>query len=157
MITLTTRVHVDGLTGKEIIDFMLRAGDFEYQHWWPGTHLQYRLRRVPGDVGSVVFFDEYVGARRLRLKGVVLEAAPNRLALQLKKGVALPAYLVMEMHDVEGGVDITHTIRAGFDGPLAVLDPLLRLYLSPRFQKDMDEHATTEFRRLGKMLHPAWD
>lgn len=157
MITATTKVRVDGLTGKEITDFMLHAGDEEYQRWWPGTHLRYHaVRVVKGDIGSVVYFDEYVGRRRLKIEGVLRESVPGRrLVLQLKRGVALPVWLVLELEDVEGGVVVTHTLRAGYHGAGLVLDPLFRLYLSPSFRKAMDEHARTEFTRLGAMLHPA--
>ena len=157
MITVTTKVHVDDLSAKEITDFFLRADDVEYRRWWPGTHLQYHLvRRVPGDVGSVFFFDEYVGDRRVRMKGVLREAIPGkRLVMQMKKGLQLPVWLTMDLQDTDGGVDVTHAIRAGYEGAGQVLDPLFRLYLSPSFCTALDEHATTEFNRLGPMLHSA--
>ena len=34
-----------------------------------------------------------------------------------------------------------------------LLDPILRLYLSPRFAAELDEHIHTEFPRLRDYLH----
>jgi len=75
--------------------------------------------------------------------------------MQMKKGLQLPVWLTMDLQDKDGGVDVTHAIRAGYEGAGQVLDPLFRLYLSPSFCTAMDEHATTEFQRLGPMLHSA--
>lgn len=155
MIELTTKVHVEGADARQITDFLLSTGDEAYRRWWPGTHLAFHtVRRLPGDVGNLVYFDERVGTRRLRMYGIVLEARPGkRLVWQLKRGVRLPAWLVVELEDHVGGVTITHTIRAGFRGVGRLLDPLLGLYLTPHFRESMDEHAKTEFRRLGELLH----
>jgi hypothetical protein len=154
MITLTTKVHVEGLTGRQVTDFLLRAGDEPYQRWWPRTHLEYHaVRRVAGDVGSSYYFDEYVGERRIKMLGIVVEATPGkRLVWQMKRGIRLPAWLALELADDERGVAITHTIRAGFPGLGRCCDPLLRLYLSRRFRQCMDEHVRVEFKRLGELL-----
>ena len=71
--------------------------------------------------------DEYIGTRRVRMTVIVLEAVrPKKLVWQLKKLVNLPVRLYLELADYEGGVAITHTVRAGF----------------------MDDHAKTEFPML---------
>jgi hypothetical protein len=79
MITLRTQLAVPGVTGTEVTDFFLNCTDAEYQRWWPGTHLSYHtINRVPGDVGSLVVMDEYIGDRRVRAKGVVTEVEPGK-------------------------------------------------------------------------------
>ena len=155
MLTLQTEIRVDGITGMEIFDFLANPDDEAYRAWWPGTHLQLHIRERGGDdhVGDVIYMDEYVGKRRLRLGVIVTEAVPGRkLVWRFKRGIKLPARLDLELDDYDGGVLITHTIRAGFRGIGRVLDPVLRLFLSAGFAREMDRHARTEFPRLRDVL-----
>jgi hypothetical protein len=97
--------------------------------------------------------DEYVGTRRLRMRGIVVEALPRkRLVWQLVKATRLPAWLELELTDYEGGVAITHTTSAGFRGAGRILDPLVRLYFSKQFARELDEHVKTEFPLLRDRL-----
>lgn len=155
MQTLQTEIRVDGITGMEIFDFLANPDDESYRAWWPGTHLQLHIRERGRDdhVGDVIYMDEYVGERRLRMSAIVTEAVPGKkLVWRLKRGIKLPARLCLELADYEGGVAITHAIRAGFRGAGRVLDPLLKLFLSAGFARDMDDHARTEFPRLRDLL-----
>jgi hypothetical protein len=97
--------------------------------------------------------DEYVGRRHLRMAAVAVQAVPGRLLVwRLRRGVRLPARLILELDDRDGGVAVRHTIRAGFGGIGRVLDPLLRLYLSPAFAAALDDHVRTEFPMLADRL-----
>jgi uncharacterized protein YndB with AHSA1/START domain len=155
MITLTTRVRVDGLKGKEVTDFLLQADDEDYRRWWRGTHLKYHtVRRVDGDVGNLIYFEEFVGRRHERTKAVVVALSPGRrLVMQMKRGIRLPIWLELELEDDAGGVTITQRIRAGYEGAGRVLDPILRRYFSREYHQALDEHAWTEFPMLRDMLH----
>jgi hypothetical protein len=154
MLTLRTELRVDGITGSEIFDFLADPNDHAYQQWWPGTHLElHPLEGTGNHAGDVIYMDEYVGKRRVRMKAIVAEATPGRkLVWQFLKVVKLPARLVLEFEDDEGGAAITHTIEAGFDGAGSLLDPLMRLYFSTRFAAAMDDHARTEFPLLRDRL-----
>jgi hypothetical protein len=154
MIKIQSQVHVVGLSSREVVDFLLKCTDEQYRAWWPGTHLQLHARaRFPGDIGNVYYMDEYIGERRLRMTAVVRAIEPGKeIVWQLKKGLALPAWLTLKLADDTVGVLITHTIEAGFSGPGRLLDPLLRLYLSDAFSRAMDEHVRTEFPKLRDML-----
>jgi hypothetical protein len=156
MITIQSIVDVENITAQKLLDFMLYCTDADYQKWWPGTHLQFHtVRGEPGKVGSLVYFDEFVGRRRLKFHGVIREVKPGRkVTWQMQAGFDLPAWLSIELEEKPQGVHLIHTLAAGFDGPGRVLDPLLRLYLSPTFARELDEHAHTEFPRLGEMLRP---
>jgi hypothetical protein len=70
----------------------------------------------------------------------------------LAKGLLLPAWLVLEFQDRPDGVDIVHTVKAGYQGIGKMLDPLIRLYLSSDFENAPNKHADTEFSRLGSQL-----
>ena len=161
MLTLQTEIRVDGIKGMEIFDFLANPDDESYRAWWPGTHLQLHIRERGGNdhVGDIIYMDEYVGRRRLRMNAIVTEAVPGqKLVWRLKRGIKLPARLYLELADYDGGVAITHTIRAGSRGPWRALDPALKLFLSAGFARDMDDHARTEFPRLRDLLrerHPA--
>lgn len=156
MLNLTTEVFVKGLTGKEITDFLVQCDDGQYQKWWSGVHLQFHtIKRYPESAGSVVYMDEFVGKHRVKMKGVVVNFIPGKkLLLQFKKLIRLPAWLLMEFDDREGGVFIRHIITAGYNGIGKLLDPLLKLHFSDDFRKAMDEHVKTEFPKLRDLLHP---
>jgi hypothetical protein len=87
VLTLQTKLRVDGITGTEIFDFLSRPNDRAYQQWWPGTHLQLHPVKGTGDqVSDLIYMDEYIGTRRLRMTAIVTEAArPEKLVWQLKK------------------------------------------------------------------------
>lgn len=154
MIELRTEVQLTGVSGRNLSDFLLRCTDSEYQNWWPGTHIAWHTKRqFPGNIGNVVYFDEYVGKRRLRLDAVVVKCIPGKEVIwQMKKFVRLPAWLAIEFEDNDRGTLLTHTIKAGHHGIRGVLDGLLKLFFNKRFEKDMDEHARFEFRKLAEIL-----
>ena len=69
-----------------------------------------------------------------------------------RRRVDLPARLSLQLVDVDDGVEITHTVQAGFPGLGRLFDPLLRLFLSPAFARDLDDHVRTEFPLLRDRL-----
>ena len=157
MLVIESRVEVAGLTGRDVTDFMVACTDEQYRSWWPGTHQQLHvLGRATGGAGDVVVMDEFIGRRRLRLRGVVEAVEPGRrLVWRFRKVVSLPARLSLELTPVPGGVSVRHTITAGWPGIGRVLDPLLRLYFTPRFTADLDAHVRTEFPLLRDYLRPS--
>ena len=156
MLTIESRATVTGLSGTEITRFLLDCTDVRYQAWWPGVHLQLHPLAAGGvdHVGDVVFMDEIIGWRHVRMTGVIVEAEPGRkIVWQFKKGIRLPVRLALELTDQDGGVAIRHTITAGWTGPGRLFDPMFRLYFSPRFSSAMDQHMRTEFPLLRDRLH----
>ena len=162
MLTLESEITVDGLTGREATDFLLDCGDDSYQAWWPGTHLEFHvLERGSGDdhVGDVVLMDEYVGSRRVRMVGKVIEAvAGKRIVWRFRPaGLRLPVLLTLALTDVGRAVRLRHTITAGWPGWGRVLDPLWRVYFSRSFAGAMDRHVHTEFPLMRDLLRRAPD
>lgn len=157
MLAFSTTLHVPGLSGREITDFLLYCDDARYQAWWPGVHLQFHtLSGEPGGIDSIVYMDEYVGRFRLREKAVLVTAVPGKeLVLQFIHGFRLPARLILRFADERGGVTITHTVEAGFSGLGRVFDQLLRLWFTREFAAALDAHVREEFPRLRDLLHPA--
>lgn len=157
MLAVESSVFVDGITGSEITAFLLNPTDERYRAWWPGTHLQFHVvAGARGHVGDVVWMDEYVGSRRLRMSAVVVEAqAGRRITWQFKRWLRLPGWLRLELVDEPDGCMVRHTVEVGFRGVGRVLDPVLRLYLSAGFAAELDEHVRTEFPRLRAYLHGA--
>lgn len=154
MIEMKAEVTVDGVSGGQITEFMLNCEDRAYRDWWHGTHLaMHTIKRFPDNLGNLVFFDEYVGNRRLRFKAVVVEYIPaKKVVWQMVKGIRLPASVTLECRENHDRLLISHTLRAGLPGIGRVLDPVLRLYLNRNFEKDLGEHAHFEFTRLAKIL-----
>ena len=158
MLTIESQVTVPGLTGMEITEFFRTCTDERYQAWWPGVHLH--LHQFPAGrsdhIGDVALMDELIGTRHVRMTIEVVAFEPGRkIVWQFKKGgIRLATRLTLELTDRDDGVAIRHTITAGWDGPGRLLDPLWRLYWSPRFATMMDQHARTEFPRMRDLLHP---
>lgn len=160
MLTVETEMTVDGLTGRELTDFLLTCDDGTYHAWWPGTHLELHvIKPGPGDdhVGDVVLMDEYVGSRRVRMVGQVIEVVPGeRIVWKFRPGgVRLPVRLTLQLDTHEHGVRLRHSITAGWSGRGRVLDPLWRLYFSKSFAGAMDRHVHTEFPLMRDLLHRA--
>jgi hypothetical protein len=157
VLTIESQVTVPGLTGAEVTSFLLDCTDTGYQKWWPGVHLHLHPLAAggAGHVGDEVFMDEFIGTRRLRMTGVVvLVDAGRKIVWQMKNGVRLPVWLTIEVTDHAGGVDVRHTITAGWKGMGRLLDPLLRVYFSSGFAAAMDKHVRTEFPLIRDRLHP---
>jgi hypothetical protein len=154
MITLCTQIHVSGVNGVQVTDFLLNCTEEEYQRWWPGTHLSFHtIKRVPGDVGNLVSMDEFIGDRRVKVEGVVTEMQPGkRLVWQFRKLVRWPVRLRLQLDEEDDALRLTHTIEAGFNGFGRILDPFFRLFFSRRFAVAMDQHVRNEFPKLRDIL-----
>lgn len=158
MITLETRVRVEGLQANAAFDFLLNTTDRDYQSWWPGVHLRCRTIKSRRDyIGNVVYYDQFIGDYRVTYTEEIREVVPNRRILrQVVKGpIRLPVRIVIELQDDGAGVMIKHSILAGFSGLLRVLDPICRLYFSARFAAAMDEHVTAECLLLRNISTPS--
>lgn len=150
MLTVESELMLSGLTGREITDFLLGCDDKTYQAWWPGTHLELHVLEPgssDGHVGDIVLMDEYIGSRRIRMVGEVVEVVPGeKIVWQFRPGgVRLPVRLTLELRAHERGVHVRHAITAGWPGPRRVFDPVWRLYFSKSFAGAMDRHVHTEF------------
>lgn len=155
MLTIRTEVSVPGLTGHQITDFLLDPTDERYRRWWPGTHFRFHVVRRGGadHRGDVVLMDEYVGPRHLHLDATVTEALPGRrIVWRFGSRIPLPVRLSLDLVNRHDGVDVRHTITAGYTGIGRILDPLLRLYFNHDFAAAMHDHAHQEFRRLPQRL-----
>jgi hypothetical protein len=103
-----------------------------------------------------VYFDEYVGKRRLKFRGIVVKNIPGKnIVWQMKKVIKLPAWLALEFEDNDEGVTITHTFKVGFTGIGRLFDPFMKLYFTGGFIKALDEHAHIEFTKLAGILSGA--
>ncbi len=156
MFSLITRTHVAGLSGREITDFLSTCDDDGFRWWWPGTHFHlHTAKGTPGTPGSVIFMDELIGPRRVKVRCELVELVPGRkLVWQLRGPLfRLPVKLIFQLEDDEGGVNAEHAIEVGYAGPGAFLDPLLRLFFPARFSADKDEHVRSELPKLKDLLH----
>ncbi len=154
MVTLQTIVNVKGITSRDIYDFMLNLNDTEYQRWWKGTHLVcHTVKKYPGDIGNVVYADEFVGTYRLRGYTVITKLVPySEMVYQIKKLIKLPAWFTMKFEDTENGINLTHIVEAGGNGIWRIFDPIIRLYLNKNFESQLNAHANEEFPMLAEML-----
>ena len=158
MISLQTQVVVPGLSGKEVTDFLSVPNDADYQRWWPGVHLHlHTIEGIPGEVGSVLYMDEFIGNRRYRFKGRITGLIPGkRLAWRLKSTILPPALLELDLDQEGDALRITHAIHIGWPGLGRLFDPFIRMWTKAGFADAMDEHVRTEFPLLRDLLrgHP---
>ena len=154
MIVLKTKVLAKGLSGEDICHFMLNCTDEQYQVWWPGTHFQFHtMKRFPGDIGNLVTMDELVGPYRVKMKGIVTDVVPGKKVVwRMIKFMKLPAWLSLEFENNSSGVNVTHTLKVGLNGLGKLLDPLLKLNFSRKFEAALDEHARIEFPKLREII-----
>ena len=153
MLTLQTEIRVDGIKGKEIFDFLANPDDESYRAWWPGTHLQLHIRERGGNdhVGDIIYMDEYVGRRRLRMNAIVTEAVPGRkLVWRLKRGIKLPARpaaeLVTEvMEELEDVAGWSLLLWIRLDRLREQVESIGLTYHSHEHGPDWDESACYEF------------
>jgi hypothetical protein len=98
--------------------------------------------------------DEYVGDFCLKFHWVVKQLFPNReIVWQMREfGVLWPVWLSLKLSNTATGVNIIHTVSAGFHGIGRFLDVFLRCYLSPKFEQQMAAHAHTEINKLRDLL-----
>ena len=154
MIKSNAELDLIGLKGHSVYKFMLGCTDERYQRWWPGVHLAFHtIKHYPGNIGNLVYFDEFIGKRRIKFTARISELiSGKRVVYQLRFFVNLPAWIMLDFNDMPEGVKITHILRLGYPGFGRLFDPLLRLFFTKNFQKDLEEHAVAEFRLLAKIL-----
>ena len=100
-----------------------------------------------------MYFDEYVGKRRIKFQGIVTEVVPGvRVVWQMKMVMKFPVWLILECENTLEGVRIIHTLNVGYSGFGKIFDPLLWLFLSGGFERELDLHARTEFQKLAELL-----
>jgi hypothetical protein len=152
MVVLESSMHVPGMQADAVLHFFLHPTDAVYRRWWPGTHFRMHPLNDTVGVGQIVYMDEMIGDRRLRLSCEVVFLGPERITWQFRRIVTLPAWLDLRVAEAPGGAIVTHTIRAGYRGLGVLLDPLFRLYFSRRFAQMMHDHFTAEFSTLPAVL-----
>lgn len=154
MVTIKTIVNVKGITSKDIYDFMLNCTDADYQKWWKGTHLIFHtVKKCPGDLGNLVYCDEFVGTYRVKGHAVITKLVPySEMVYQIKRIVKIPAWFTMQFEDLDDGINIVHIVEAGFHGIGKIFDPMIRLFLNEGFENHLNAHAHEEFPKLAEML-----
>jgi len=154
MVTLETTVLIKGIVAREIYDFMLNLTDTDYQQWWQGTHLVcHTVKKYPGNIGNLIYVDEYVGKYRLKGYAVVAKLVPyQEIVYQIIILIKIPAWFIMKFEEGPDGIKIIHVVKAGFNGLGKVFDPLIRLFLTNEFEKHLTAHAQEEFPKLASLL-----
>jgi len=155
MIRHTVELTVPNAAAEQFYNFMINPCDQRYGEWWQGEHLQFHIVKN-GDgnhLGDKVFMDEYLGEnRRLTFLAVVVTANyPNKIEWQMvKSGVRLPAFVELELHNLNDGIRLKHELRIGYLGIGKLLDPFIRLYFDKKFQKALTEHCKIEWFKLAE-------
>ncbi|MDR0957798.1 MAG: hypothetical protein LBM16_01115 [Clostridiales bacterium] len=157
MIKHIVELIVPNATSEQFYDFMINPIDHQYRQWWDGEHLSFHIVKSGKEnhLGDIVFMDEHIGAnRRLTFFAVVTGAnRPNQIVWQMKKfGLRLPAYVELNLTDLDNGILLKHELRIGFLGIGKLLDPIFRIYFNRSFQKSLKEHCEIEWYRLAEYL-----
>lgn len=159
MITFRTITQLQGLSADHLSDFMIDCNDEDYQRWWPENHLHFHtIVHRPGEIGNIVFFDEYVGKTRLRTEAVVRRYERGKLIeWQMKRLISLPVRIILSIRALPSGLEIDHVVAIGYNGIPAILDPFIRLLVPKGLESELDDHVRTEFGKLGPVLRSRID
>lgn len=153
MLVFTSEIEVNGKTPEQIYNWFINLNSTdEYKKWHP-EHVEWKTKkRTSNGIGSVIYFDEWIGKFRMKLTGELVETEPNRLFVFKLKG--LPAYLSLALEPTKNGTKVIHVVRFGYKGALgAVLDFLLKLLpIYKSFKRELDRHAHEEFKNLERLL-----
>jgi hypothetical protein len=154
MIEYTTTIKVKDITSNQIIDFMITCTDTEYNNWWPGTHITFHeLNHKPGNIGSSVYFDEFVGPIRLKFHAIISDYIPDKLiGWQMKKLILLPVKLILQTEQKNNDVILKHSLLIGFKGILSILDPVIKVFIPGNLESELNKHARHEFGILPEIL-----
>ncbi len=153
MIVFRTEIQIKGKTTGQIYNWLLDLDNEKYERWHP-EHRRWRtIKREPGDLGNVIYFDEKIGRMRFRVKGKIVEAEPGR-RLVYKLNYPIPTYLSLEFVPADKGVNVIHEVKFGYKGPMGkVLGGLVRrTRLVKYFEKELDRHARQEFKNLETII-----
>lgn len=152
MIRITDRSHVPASPEREWAFF----ADLEarYSDWHP-EHVEFRvIRGTPVAVGSVYFFDEWIGRFRLRTRARVAEAREQRF---LRHEGMFPYSLLQAGGSFalepagDGGCDLVAEVYIGWQVPVlgAFLDRLIAAVVP---LPDLRRHVAEEGRNLARLL-----
>jgi len=102
MITLNTKIEIEGKTPEQIYKWLIDLDNEKYKKWHP-AHKEWRIiRQTPHKIGSTVYFDEQFNNFRLRLTGKLIELKPNKYLLcKLKSPV--PGHLSLTFEATKKG------------------------------------------------------
>ena len=117
------------------------------------VHIKFHTLKHSNKVlGNKVYFDEYVGKKRLKFKAIISDYQPNYcIEYQMIKGVKLPIWLRMEFTQQGSEIEVMHAIKVGFSGWFKSVNYLISPFITKKFVMDLENHAEEEFNRLSKM------
>ena len=157
MITHTMKSILPNAKASEFYDFMLNPPLETYARWLPDEHYAFHVvkRGEKTPVGDLFYFDQNIGKKhRMKFHAITRVAdKPKHILFQMRKfGINLPGYLELHFCDTEKGLHLTETIRIGYNGYGSVIDPVIRLFYSKPFFREMDGHHKREWANLAEVL-----
>jgi len=155
MITLATEVEVKGKTPEQIIHWFMSLDNETYKKWHP-EHMAWKtIKLTPNFVGSIIYFDEKIGAFRMKLTAEIVKAEPNRfLVFKLKGFMPIQSYLSLSLQPTSSGTKVIHEVKVGNGGIFtkAVEWFLEKSGLVGWFEKALNKHAQEEFKNLEQLI-----
>ena len=157
MFKLSTKTEVAGIPAKQVYDFMIDCNDEKYHEWWPEEHFRFHtVKYFPGHIGSVVYFDEMIGNRRVKTYAVIRKVEENKsIEWQMRTVLPAPVWIELKLEEHENSISITHTLKVGFNGLGRFLDIFFKMFFSKRFEENLDKHVKHEFKLLATKLASA--
>lgn len=112
------------------------------------------LKRTDKVLGNIVFFDEYVGSRRLKFQSRITQYNAQYVVeyQMIRWGVRLPGWLHLEFMQNGADVSVVHTLKIGFNGWLSLFNCIIRPFIPKKFVDDLEQHAKEEFNRLADLI-----
>lgn len=158
MIQIITKIIVKGKSPQQIFDWLHNLNQERYLQWHP-AHKDYRLiRETKNLTGSIIYFDETFGGRRVNYKWELIKVKRNLPVLvedKMKAKTLYPVYWHLSGEKINNDTKIIHKLMIGFSfkGLEKIFDWFVRKFIfTERRIKTLERHATEEFKNLEKII-----
>lgn len=152
MLSIKTIIPVNGVTPDQIIRFFLNLDTEKYKAWHPG-HLKWEyLEKDEKGLPKRLRIEENIGKYHFNEEFTLEEYKPGKLMrLRVKHKEPVKSYLTLSFNKETGRTIVTHELTFTFG--YKPIDWLMnKLGLFNNFKKEVDKHATEEFKKLEKIL-----
>jgi hypothetical protein len=146
-------ITVNGKTPQELYEFMLNLDKKKYLDWHK-DHKDFKIiKQEPAIVGSIFYFEEYVGKTKVNYDWEIASLKPNeKIILKAKYFYDITLELIFTESGKNNTV-VTHNLKFGSGNGFSDYF-VKKIFLTETFRKVMQKHAEEEFKALEIKIEP---
>jgi hypothetical protein len=154
MIYCITEIFVRDKSASQVFDWIVNLDQERYLQWHP-DHTVYRIEKTTNEyLGSTVYYEQILNGPGANFEWKVIDIEENEHILY-KARFIYPIYLSLSMEDIEGGVEVTHSLLLGFvaKGFEKPLDWFVGKFIfTAEAAQASHRHAHEEFKNLERLI-----